>query len=156
MMSLQILTFLECLLVSFLEICVLFVYYYYTDQYNRIFISLVYLFFQTSFSYSVTRKFKEDLLFYCLSNQSKRYQSIFQSMKSCFINFYDKKIKFINKSFQEILLKNKAVNKKRRQSESKSNSKNLRNLLKLYEYTKENTDKNKSINDFIQYYSGKF
>lgn len=126
MMSLQILSFLECLIVNFIEILLFTLNFYFTNQISRIFISLFFSLIQIMVSYIMTRKFKQSLLFTWASNERNKYQNIFENMKSSFLNFSNKKIKFINKNFQQTILKNKEIKNIQVQSETNSNFKEMK------------------------------
>jgi hypothetical protein len=105
MMFYQILSFLDSIFVSILEILILFVYFYFTGQFHRVIYSTIFMVLQIIFSYFITRKIKENLLYVWASNDRKRYQSIFENMKSCFLNLSNKKIKFLNRIFQTTIMK---------------------------------------------------
>lgn len=148
MLSLQILTYLECVFVCMGEFFFLIIYFYFTNQFSRIIFCFAYPFIAIILSYLMTKKYKQSLLFTWASNERKKYQSIFENMKSCFLNFSNKKIKFINKNFQNTILKNKTV--KNFQMESEINFLNLnkdqlKNKMNLVKRKKENP----YINEFL-------
>lgn len=155
MMFYQILSFLDSIFVSILEILILFVYFYFTGQFHRVIYSTIFMVLQIIFSYFITRKIKENLLYVWASNDRKRYQSIFENMKSYFLNFSNKKIKFLNRIFQTTIMKHMCIKNIHEQSKIKEIPKESRknSLYKLYEIQKENIDYNYNDNIFIQEYS---
>jgi signal transduction histidine kinase len=109
MICCEVVAFLDCIFLSIFTITINVIIYINLDNSDQILPNAVILLFLILFSYNSTRSTKEKLIYVRDLNEKKRYKNIFENMKSYFLYFSNRKIKFLNQIFVEALMKNKKI-----------------------------------------------
>jgi signal transduction histidine kinase/CheY-like chemotaxis protein len=105
----EIVAFIDSVLVNLTMTVGLTLYYLYLNRQQHIMYNSIIIGFQIIFSYIITRSTKQKLLTNWDLYEKSRYKNIFENMKSYFLYFSNKKIKFLNKIFVDVLMKNSQI-----------------------------------------------
>jgi signal transduction histidine kinase/CheY-like chemotaxis protein len=153
----ELITFLDSIFVCSTTLLATMTFYLnQNNSANRILPNSAILLFQILLSYIKTRSNKEKLFYLWGLIEKNRYKNIFENMKSYFLYFSNKKIKFLNHIFVETLMKNKKIKNIPRNNTDIisnliiSNSNNLAHLKKTSSFKNfENTKKTEDDSDTL-------